>query len=114
MLEGANNIESHFALVNYQVCVHTVFISFFYYIRNAMLVGLCTCISLKLPHDFQIKQIRTALAIASLLGRTLVRIDMVFWHLKSKGTWLCYCLLSMEESSVFLICIFIWSLVFDL
>lgn len=37
LLEGANNIESHFALANYQI-----------------------------------KQIRTALAIASLLGRTLV------------------------------------------
>lgn len=74
LLDGAHNIESHFSLVNYQVRFLSHFsldLSFHtdpinndnLMINDGLLFHL---------FNFQIKQVRTALAVASLLNRTLV------------------------------------------
>jgi hypothetical protein len=64
LLDGAHTIESHFALVNHQVFSAYIFgCIFFTFIY----------LTVHVLENFQLKQIRTALAIASLLKRTLVR-----------------------------------------
>lgn len=80
LLNGKHTIGSHFNLINYQVCMYWLDPSHFciwngnYDITPRSILHLVICDE----HEFvQMKQIRTALAIASLLNRTLVRTT--FW-----------------------------------
>jgi len=77
LLSGKHTIGSHFTLVNYQVCMYQPDpFHFCIFNRNYDVISPNLCCT----RIFQIKQIRTALAIASLLNRTLVRT--IFWDNK--------------------------------
>ncbi|EPS58524.1 hypothetical protein M569_16289, partial [Genlisea aurea] len=79
LFDGPHNTDTHFALVNYQALLTA-----YLYISSDTSVWLLVFVFFVF---FQMKQIRTALAIASLLNRTLVmpplwcRLDRLwFWH----------------------------------
>lgn len=73
LLSGEHNVESHFTLINHQVYTYRldpIHICIWWNFDVALCNICCTWF-----FSFQIKQIRTALAIASLLNRTLVRTN---------------------------------------
>lgn len=82
LLDGEHNITSHFSLINYQVCMYKPILINFY-----NLLDITKLLNIFVNDSVQLKQIRTALAIASLLNRTLVRTiyasDIAFCYLIS-------------------------------